>query len=133
MEKIFDNKVWLRLIPRIEPTTATKDKGAKSFFHRAAQKLILKPSTFNNAERQYEHHRVLGKLMWKVKNNLVYRGFVFKPFQLKQIDQSSSVKPTHEELQNFSNTLINGITNADDGEPGVDDKKVEQVIKKAMM
>jgi len=34
-------------------------------------------------------------------NQLFYKRFVFKAFPFKQIDTSTEIKPTHEEIQNF--------------------------------
>ena len=44
VEGIDDSKVWIRLIPRIEPPGSV-DKKAKAFFRRVPQKLNLRHST----------------------------------------------------------------------------------------
>ena len=36
--------------------------------------------------------------MWSIRNQLIYKGFVYKNFSFKQIDSAASIKPTHEEL-----------------------------------
>jgi len=40
----------------------------------------------------------LNKYMWSIRNQLFYRGFVFKAFAFKQIDTGVNIKPTYEEL-----------------------------------
>ena len=61
----------------------------------------FRPQSFPNAEKQGHKHVYLQKHMWSVRNNLICRGFVFKQFTFKQIDSSTTVKPSYEELQNF--------------------------------
>ena len=67
---------------------------------------------------------------------LFYRGFLFKAFPIKQVDNSPSIKPTHEEIANFQMTIskiskstaAHGIVDSDD-----DDAQIEDVIRKVLM
>ena len=73
--------------------------------------------------------------MTEYKRMLFYRGFLFKPFPFKQVESTSNIKPTHEELQNFSSTIQKSTAqnsyNTDDCDD--DDKVIEDVIRKTMM
>lgn len=98
VEALQDNKVWIRLIPRIDPPGHVEKKG-KSFFRRVPQKLSLRPQQFGDLARQNsDMHHVTKKNMWSVRNQLVYRGFVYKSFAFKQIEVGPNIKPTIEEL-----------------------------------
>lgn len=77
-------------------------------------------------------HKVMRKYMWNFRNQLFYRGFIFKTFAFKQIDTGPNIKPTYEELQNFQSCLSNAVVDNEDDDDG-DDAKIEAVIKKALM
>ena len=93
-----DSKAWVRLIPRIEPVGAGADKKKKAFFRRVPQMVNLKPQQFDTAEKQKSKHSMTNKHMWSVRGQLVYHGFVYKSFSVKQIDSGPNVKPSYEEL-----------------------------------
>ena len=48
VEALQDNKVWIRLIPRIDPPGHVEKKNGKSFFRRVPQKLSLRPQQFGD-------------------------------------------------------------------------------------
>jgi hypothetical protein len=50
-------------------------------------------------------HPQLHKHVIQVKNQIFYKGFTFKYFPFKQIDNSPDIKPTNEELHNFQSLL----------------------------
>ena len=128
-----EHKVLVRLIPRIEAPGTQEKKTGKTFFKRVPQKLSLRPQSFADAEQKITKHEITKKNMWTIRNQLFFRGFVYKYFTFKQIDSGPSIKPTYEELQNFQACLSNGIVENDDDENQEDDNKVEQVIKKTLM
>lgn len=79
-------------------------------------------------------HQTLNKSgMYSIRNQLVCKGFVFKAFPFKHIDSSDSVKPSHEELINFQNTLMNGRSKEDEEDGDDEDERVERVIKRTLM
>ena len=61
-------------------------------------------------------HKVMRKYMWNFRNQLFYRGFIFKTFAFKQIDTGPNIKPTYEELQNFQSCLSNAVVDNEDDE-----------------
>ena len=63
-------------------------------------------------------------------NQFFYKRFVFKAFPFKQIDTSAEIKPTHEEIQNFKQTLNKMGTSNDDSS---DDEKLDEILKDALM
>ena len=78
-------------------------------------------------------HHVTKKNMWQVRNQLVYRGFVYKSFAFKQIEIGPNIKPTIEELQNFQACLSNSAVDDDESNIDNEDAAVDKVIKKTLM
>lgn len=83
VEKVYDSKVWIRLIPRIEPSVAQERLKGKAMFRRVSQKFNLKPQSFPNCDRHTSPHSVLKKIMYSIRNQLIYKGFVYKSFAFK--------------------------------------------------
>ena len=102
VERIDDQKVWIRLIPRIDLTQQGKsDKGKYHKFSKIPQRINFHPTTQMGAYKMTHKHQILEKYITMYKNQLFYKGFLFKPFQFKQLDTSPNIKASHEEIQNF--------------------------------
>lgn len=82
VEGLLDCKVWVRLIPRIEPMGQPEKRNTKTFLRRVPQKLNLRPQHFD-AVKQKELHAVTKKYMYSIRNQLFHRGFVYRPFAFK--------------------------------------------------
>jgi transcription elongation factor SPT5 len=131
VEGVQESKVFVRLIPRVDLSNADK---ASSRFVRVPQRIGYQPPK-ELATYQARIHDILNKNMTEYKRMLFYRGFLFKAFPFKQVESTPNIKPTHEELQNFSSTIQKSTAqnnfNTDDCDD--DDKVIEDVIRKTMM
>lgn len=79
-------------------------------------------------------HDVLQKVTIQFKGQHFYRGFVLKAFNFKQLDCSDSIRPTHEEIQSFQDTIRKRASTHQAGEDSSsDDEKIETVIKKTLL
>ena len=85
------------------------------------------------ALRQVKQHAELKKNVTTWNNQLFYKGFLFKSFPFKQIDTSADIKPTHEEIQNFQQTLNKTNVTTMTTEDSSDDEKLDGILKDALM
>ena len=92
-EYISDDKIYVQIIPRIDPTVK---KGAKFTFQRTNQQ-PFEPKLFG-VETTHRRNLYAGddRLFWKYKTNFMRNGFLYKPFTLKQIN-SVNIRPTPQE------------------------------------
>lgn len=59
---------------------------------------------------------------------------MLKSFNFKQLDCSENVRPTHEEIQNFQDTIKKRSSTVNHGdESSSDDEKIETAIKKILL
>jgi transcription elongation factor SPT5 len=131
VEYVSENKVWVRLVPRVDQTAlSSKNKAARSFA-RVPQKLNFRPTQAMGG--QIKHHAELRKDMMYWKNQLFHKGFAFKNFPFKQIETSADIKPTYEELINFQATINKTGITIEQQEDSGDDEKIETVIKTALL
>lgn len=79
-----------------------------------------------------DRHDFLQKTTVQFKGQHFYRGFVLKAFNFKQLDCSDHVKPTHEEIQNFQDTIRDRASGTTHNEDSDDDNQIEAVIKKTL-
>ena len=81
VEFVNENKVIVRLIPRIDMTSSSsKDRPQRS--QRIPQRLNYFPSEKIDGARKYKHNE-LKKHVIEVKKQIYYKGFVFKYFPFK--------------------------------------------------
>lgn len=136
VEQIDDQKVWLRLVPRVEPPVKEKpeDKKAnnvkadkfKSRFIRQTQR-FFNPKLFPNVNKTQV--KDLGSRHFYVyKNQFFRKGFLYKAFPTKQIE-TQNVKPTVEEAQKFAS----GLSKNDGNDSSEDETKPEELIKKLFL
>lgn len=132
MEYVAENKVWVRLVPRVDQTafSSGKSKATRSFA-RVPQKLNFRPTQAMGGV--IKHHSELRKHMMYWKNQLFHKGFAYKNFPFKQIETSADIKPTYEELINFQATVSKTGVTIDQQDDSGDDEKIEQVIKAALL
>lgn len=136
VEGVVENKVWIRLVPRIEITKSgdTKNASKRSMFSKVPQKPNLKPQNIDGAVQQKDPHTITNSYMYQVKGQLMHRGFVYKAFAFKQLEVGNNVKPSFEELQMFKATLANGAPDDDDGaDEDQRDNALEVTIQKTLM
>ena len=90
--------------------------------------------TYKMGASDPDRNDFLQKVTVHFKGQHFYRGFVFKAFNFKQLDSSEGVRPTHEEIQNFQDTIKDRSTNHQAGDvSSSDDEKVEGVIKRTLL
>lgn len=97
---------------------------------RIPQKINFMPTSSMGSYKMTNKHSVLEKYFTVYKNQLFYKGFIYKPFTFKQLDTSASIKPTHEELLNFQQGLNRGGANG--GESSDDENSVAEMIKRTI-
>lgn len=120
VEEISDNKVTLRLIPRLDlnkdqqKSTGIKEKSKNKFSNIRPPQRIFNPSQVPKALINPKTEKINGydKDFIVYKKQLFRKGFIFKSFPLKQI-QMDNVRPTIEEVQSFA-TYINKYQQEDD-------------------
>lgn len=108
VEKIEDNRVWLRLVPRMELQKEQQAKGGKPnrflsirppqriFNETLVAKSVIEQRSMTMPD--IKKHFIVYKKQW------FRQGFLFKSFPFKQI-QMDNVRPTIEEVQNFATYL----------------------------
>lgn len=105
VEKIEDNKVWLRLIPRLDlnkdQNKSLAERNKKQFQIRPPQR-IFNSSQVPKALQDAKQMRMGDLMEFIVYKKQVFRnGFLYKSFPIKQLD-TENVRPTIEEVQNFA-------------------------------
>lgn len=77
-----------------------------------------------------QRHAILHKHFTMYKNQMFYKGFLFKQFPFKQIESDTSIKPNSEELSNFRQTIQkpSGVTRDDSS----DEEQISRVIQDAL-
>jgi len=88
------------------------------------------------ATQMHHKHHVLDKYLTVYKNQLYYKGFLFKHFPFKQLDCSPGIKPSHEEIQNFQQTLQksgNSGSMMHEYASDDDENNVEEAIRAALL
>lgn len=129
---VGDSKVMVRLIPRID-LTVSNSKDRSNRFQRIPQRFDYFPSEKTEGNRKYKHPELKLHVV-AVKNQIFYKGFIFKQFPFKQIDSSSDVKPSHEELLNFQTLLKKTqISTKEKHNDLSDDEGFSDVVHKALM
>lgn len=124
VEFVAENKVWVRLVPRVDQTALSSGKSkATRSFARVPQKLNFRPTQAMGGV--IKHHTELRKHMTYWRNQLFYKGFAYKNFPFKQIETSVDIKPTYEELISFQATVSKTGVTIDQQDDSGDDEKIE--------
>ena len=98
VEKILsDDKVWVKLIPRIDPQFSKSYK--KGYFQKPPQK-AFNPTIFKDAIKQTANGPSNTKSFYQWKSQYFRKGLLYKIFSMKQLD-CENVKPSLDERSMF--------------------------------
>ena len=113
VDKFFnDQKIYVKLVPRIDPNLMKKNKNndVRMSFMKVPQ-CEFNPANFEDANKIKPYG--FTKHFYQFKTNIYRKGFIYKPFSLKQID-SQNIKPTLEEREHFLEVFNNYAVNDND-------------------
>jgi len=144
-----NNKVWLRVIPRIElnPNKVAADSKAKQTRFMSVRP-PQKPLTNEDARRLLPGQQLetknepdlRGKAFIIYKKQNFRKGFLYKQFNIKQLDVDSTVRPGVEEVQAFAKIITNssssgllGKTAAREDSSGDEGLTGEELIKRTFL
>lgn len=94
-----DDQIYVKLIPRVDFNDKKQNKS--NFFMRVQQQ-PFNPENIKDVNQRQSKYKPIGwnKTFYRVSNQLFRKGFIYKPFTLKQID-TSNAKPSQEERAQF--------------------------------
>lgn len=80
----MDNKVWVRLIPRIDQSGfADKRRNPKAKFAKIPQRPNFRAENLPDECKQTNKHPALGRYMYCVKSQYFHKGFHFRCLPFK--------------------------------------------------